>query len=145
MEGQMANTLSYLAPVGRVLIAFVFVTAGLAKFGDLAGTMAYTASAGLPGFLGIAAGLLEVGAGLAILVGWQARWAALALAAFSLVTGLLYHYLPAQGLEGMERMLQLTMWNKNLVIVGGLLLLAANGAGRVSLDARRGDAVPVPA
>jgi putative oxidoreductase len=133
------NTLSYLAPLGRVLIAFIFIAAGFSKFGDIAGTMAYTASGGLPGVLGIAAAALEVAGGFAILLGWQTRAAALVLAAFTLVAGVLYHYLPAQGLEGFDQVLQLTMFNKNLAIAGGLLVLAAQGAGRLSLDARRGD------
>ena len=68
-----------------------------AKLGDIAGNMAYTASGGLPGWFVFPALALEILAGLAILVGWQTRWAALGLAVFTLAAGVLFHYLPAQG------------------------------------------------
>ncbi|MCB1333832.1 MAG: DoxX family protein, partial [Roseivivax sp.] len=73
-----------------------------------------------------------------ILVGWQTRWAALGLAGFALLAGYLYHYIPAQGLEGFDAVLQTLMFQKNLAIAGGLLILAGLGAGGLSLDARQG-------
>lgn len=136
----MANLSSLSVLAGRALIASVFIPAGVSKFGDVAGTMAYTTSSGLPGFLGVAAAVLEIAAGVAILVGWQTRWAALALAAFTVLAGYLYHYLPAQGLEGFDALLQTLMFQKNLGIAGGLLVLAGFGAGALSLDARQGRA-----
>jgi putative oxidoreductase len=137
----MNDTQSYGLLLGRVLLAFMFVTAGIGKLGDIQGTMAYTASAGIPGVLGVAAGVLEVLAGLAVIVGWQARWAALALAAFTAAAGYLFHYIPAQGLDGMEAMVQTLMFQKNLAIAGGFVVLAALGPGRLSLDARQRRAV----
>ncbi len=134
----MTSFASLSALVGRVLIAAIFVPAGFAKFGDIAGNMAYTASGGLPGSFVFGAIALEILAGLAILVGWQTRWAALGLAAFSLLAGYLYHYLPAQGLEGWDAVLQMLMFQKNVAIAGGLLVLAGLGAGQLSLDARQG-------
>lgn len=137
-ETVMTSYASAAALLGRLLIAVVFVPAGFAKFGDVAGTMAYTASGGLPGVFGLGAGALELLAGLAVLVGWQTRWAALALAGFTLLAGVLYHYIPAQGLEGWDAVLQTLMFQKNLAIAGGLLVLSALGAGALSLDARQG-------
>lgn len=136
----MTNLSSLSALAGRALIALFFVPSGFAKFGDIAGTMDFTASGGLPGFLGVVAAALEVLAGLAVLVGWQTRWAAFALAAFSVLAGYLYHYLPAQGLEGFDAVLQTLMFQKNLAIAGGLLVLGGLGAGALSLDARQGRA-----
>ena len=81
----MTNFASLSALAGRVLLAFFFVPAGFAKLGDIAGNMAYTASGGLPGWFVFPALALEIVAGLAILVGWQTRWAALGLAAFTVV------------------------------------------------------------
>jgi putative oxidoreductase len=133
----MTNTASLSALLGRVLIAAFFLPAGFAKLGDIAGNMAYTASGGLPGWFVLPVIALEILGGLAILVGWQTRWAALGLAAFSLVAGWLYHYLPAQGLEGWDAMLQVLMFQKNVAIAGGLLVLAGLGAGQLSLDARQ--------
>jgi putative oxidoreductase len=133
----MTNTASLSALLGRVLIAAFFLPAGFAKLGDIAGNMAYTASGGLPGWFVLPVIALEILGGLAILVGWQTRWAALGLAAFSLVAGWLYHYLPAQGLEGWDAMLQVLMFQKNVAIAGGLLVLAGLGSGQLSLDARQ--------
>jgi putative oxidoreductase len=133
----MTNTASLSALLGRVLIAAFFLPAGFAKLGDIAGNMAYTASGGLPGWFVLPVIALEILGGLAILVGWQTRWAALGLAAFSLVAGWLYHYLPAQGREGWDAMLQVLMFQKNVAIAGGLLVLAGLGAGQLSLDARQ--------
>jgi putative oxidoreductase len=136
----MTNVASLAALIGRVLIAYVFVSAGLAKLGDIPGSMAYTASGGLPGFFAIPALALEILGGLAILVGWQTRAAAWALAAFAVVAGLLFHYLPAQSLDGMNAYVQILMFQKNLVIAGGLLVLGAFGPGALSIEARQGRA-----
>lgn len=132
----MTSTQSAGALVARLLLAFMFILAGWSKLGDLQGAIAYTASGGIPGFLAIPAAALELLGGLAILVGWQNRWAALALAAFAVVTGLLFHYVPALGLEGYDRVGQIINFQKNLTIAGGLLLLAVTGPGRLSLDER---------
>ena len=137
----MTSFASLSALAGRILIALVFVPAGFAKLGDIAGNAAYTASAGLPGWFVFPALALEIVAGLAILVGWQTRFAALGLAAFSIVAAVLYHYIPAQSLEGFDAVLQTLMFQKNLAIAGGLLVLAGLGAGALSLDARQGRAL----
>jgi len=126
-----------LAPVARVLIALMFVIAGLSKFGNLAGTAGYIASKGLPlpAALAFLTAALEVIGGLAILVGFQARSAALALAVFTLVASVLFHNYWAMPAD--QQMVQQLMFMKNLSVAGGLLLLAALGAGAYSLDARR--------
>ena len=134
----MISPTSLLALAGRILLAFMFILAGLSKLGDISGTMAYTASGGLPGFMAFPAIAIELGGGLAVLVGWQTRWAALLLAFFCVVAGYFFHFLPAQALSGMEQMGQMINFQKNLAIAGGFLVLAAFGAGRLSLDARHG-------
>ena len=116
----------------------MFILAGWGKLGDIQGSMAYTASGGLPGFFVFPAIALELLGGLAVLVGWQTRWAALALAAFAVVTGILFHYVPALGLDGYDRVGQIINFQKNLAIAGGFLALASFGPGRFSLDARAG-------
>ena len=125
------------AVAGRLLLALIFVLAGLDKFGNLGGTAGYIASKGLPlpQVLAVGTAALEVAAGLALIVGFRARWAALALAAFTLGASLLFHdfwSLPAD-----QQMVQQLMFMKNIAIVGGLLMVAALGAGPLSLDARR--------
>jgi putative oxidoreductase len=133
---RMTNISSLGALAARILLAFMFILAGWGKLGDIPGTMAYTASGGLPGIFAIPAIAIELLGGLAVLVGWQTRWASLALALFCVATAILFHYVPAQGLEGMERMGQILNFQKNLAIAGGFLALAAFGAGRYALDAR---------
>jgi putative oxidoreductase len=134
----MTSYASLSALAGRLLLAAVFLPAGIAKLGDLAGNIAYTASGGLPGWFVFPALALEILGGLAILVGWQTRWAALGLAVFTLAAGVLYHYFPAQGLEPAEAFVQMLLFQKNLAIAGGLFVLAGLGAGALSLDARQG-------
>jgi putative oxidoreductase len=133
----MTNASSVGALVARVLLAFMFILSGWAKLGDIQGTMAYTASGGLPGFFVFPAIAIELLGGLAVLVGWQTRWAALSLAVFAVLAGVLYHYVPALGLEGYDRMAQIINFQKNLAIAGGFILLAATGPGALSLDARQ--------
>ena len=118
------------APAGRVLLATLFLLAGLQKIGAYEGTVAYMASQGVPGFtLPLVIALEALGA-LAIIVGWQTRLVAFLLAGFSLVSGLLFHLKP-------DDAMQMTMFLKNVSIAGGFLLLVANGAGAYSLDNRR--------
>ncbi len=78
--------------VARVLLALLFIVAGLGKLGDVAGFAGYMASGGVPAFLAWPVIALEVLGGLAILVGFQIRIAAIALAAFSILSALLYHF-----------------------------------------------------
>ena len=126
-----------LALFGRVLIALLFVPAGWGKIAGFAGTVGYIASKGVPlpeVCAAIAIGA-ELGLGLLLLVGWQARWAALGLAIFTAVITPIFHNYWA--LPEAQVMMQKLNFTKNLAIVGGLLAFAAFGAGRLSLDGRR--------
>ena len=126
------NQLQILAaPVGRVLLASLFLLAGLQKIGAYEGTAGYMASQGVPGaLLPLVIGLEVLGAA-AVIVGWQTRAVALLLAGFSLASAVLFHFKP-------DDALQMTMFLKNVSIAGGFLLLVAHGAGAYSLDHRRG-------
>lgn len=126
-----------LALVGRVLLAAFFVPAGFGKIAGFAGTVGYATAMGLPlPQVGVAIALVvEIVGGLALLVGFQTRYAALALAFFTLVASYFFHgywALPAD-----QQMMQQLMFFKNIGVVGGLLAFAAHGAGAFSLDARR--------
>jgi len=118
------------APLGRILIASIFVISGLGKISAFAGTQAYMESVGVPGTLLPLVILVEAVAGFAIIVGWQTRLAAFALAGFSIASALLFHF-------NLADQIQSIMFMKNLSIAGGLLILAANGAGAWSLDNRQ--------
>ncbi len=114
---------------GRVLLAAIFLLSGISKITGYAGSQAYMESAGVPGILLPGAILLEVGGALAIIAGFQTRLAALALAGFSIAAALLFHL-------KFGDQVQFIMFMKNLAIAGGLLVLAARGAGAWSLDRR---------
>jgi putative oxidoreductase len=126
------------ALAGRLLLALLFVPAGIAKATGFDGTVGYIASAGLP--LATAAALfaivLEIAGGLALVAGWRTRSVALAFAGFTLVASFAFHAYWAVPAE--QQFVQQLLFFKNLAVVGGLLLLAAHGAGRWSLDARQG-------
>ena len=135
----MLDTLrSPLALVGRFLLALMFVLAGFSKIAGFAGTVGYIASKGLPAaqVLAVLTVVLEIGGGLALMAGFHARWAALLLALFTLLASVVFHNFWAMPAE--QQMMQQLMFMKNLSVVGGLLLVAALGAGPASLDARQG-------
>lgn len=127
-----------LALVGRLLLALLFLPAGISKIAGFAGTAGYIASKGLPlPALGvIIAILVEVAGSLALIAGFRIRMAALALAGFTLVATFVFHNF--WGVPADQAMVQQLMFYKNIAVVGGLLLLAAHGAGAWSMDAKRG-------
>jgi putative oxidoreductase len=120
-----------LALLARVLLAAIFLLSGLAKLADPAGTAAYVASAGLPApQLGAwGAALVETLGGLALITGYRARPAALALAGFSVVAALFFH-------NKLADQNQMIHFMKNFAIAGGLLQLAITGPGRFALGKR---------
>lgn len=120
---------------GRVLMSLMFITSGWGKIAGYAATQGYMESVGVPGLLLPLVILLEVGGGLAILLGLGTRWISLALAAFSVVAAILFHN------DFADQMQSINFW-KNITITGGFLILAANGAGAYSVDARRLSANP---
>ena len=127
-----------LSLTGRVLLTVLFLPAGLSKIGGFAGTVGYITSKGLPfpELAAVAAIVLEVAGGLALLLGFGTRWAALALAGFTLVATVIFHNYWA--MPAAQQMVQQLMFMKNIAVVGGLLTLAAWGAGTWSVDARQG-------
>ncbi|BBJ22654.1 DoxX family protein [Candidatus Nitrotoga sp. AM1P] len=116
-----------LALAARLLASAIFIGAGFSKLGaGYAGTQAYMASVGLSGeLLPLVIGL-EIGGGLALLLGFQTRLAAFALSVFCIVSSVLFH-------SGADPMQQI-MFMKNLAMAGGLLAFTLFGAGRMSLD-----------
>lgn len=126
------NTVYELAaPIGRVLLALIFVTSGLGKITGYAATQGYMEAMGVPGILLPLVIVLEVAGGIAIIVGWKTRLAAFSLAAFSILSALLFH-------ANFGDQMQMIMFMKNVAIAGGLLLLVAQGAGSYALDNQMG-------
>ncbi|SHF30515.1 putative oxidoreductase [Microbulbifer donghaiensis] len=113
--------------LGRVLMSLIFISAGWSKIGGYEGTQGYMESAGVPGILLPLVILVELGGGLAVLLGFFTRWAALALAVFCFASAALFHYVPGD-------QAQMISFMKNITIAGGFLILACAGAGKLSLD-----------
>ena len=132
------NTQALSVLIARLLLAAMFLFYGIQKFIGLDGTAGYIASVGLPmpTLLALGSGTVEVVGALLLIVGWQARWAALALAAFTLVASVLFHNFWA--LPAAQQMVPQLLFMKNFAAIGGLLMVYAFGPGSLSLDARRG-------
>ena len=133
----MTQLQSYAAPVGRLFLAFTFIVAGAQKITGYAGTQGYMEAMGVPGALLPLVILTELGGGIALALGWQTRIVAFLLAGFSLLSGVIFHFLPSLGMEGMEAQMQMIGFMKNVSIAGGLLMVFALGAGAFALDNRR--------
>ncbi|HDO1325255.1 TPA: DoxX family protein [Aeromonas veronii] len=116
---------------GRVLLALMFVMAGWSKIGGYAGTQGYMEAMGVPGFMLPLVILLELGGGLAVVLGLFTRSLSVLLAGFTLMAAFIFHYQPVE-------QMQMLMFMKNVSVAGGFLALAAAGAGAFSLDARLG-------
>lgn len=114
---------------GRVLLAVLFLLAGIGKLGAYAATGAYMSAFGVPSALLPVVIATEVLGALAILLGWKARVAGFLLAGYCLLTASIFHH-------NLADQAQLIHFFKDLAISGGLLLLVVNGAGPLSLDRR---------
>ncbi len=133
MNSAASNLLTLL---GRLCLAALYLPAGISKITGFSGTAGYIASVGLPLATAgaVLAILVEAGGGLALLLGYRTRIAALALALFTLAAALLFHAYWAMPPD--KAFVNSLMFWKNIAIVGGLLVLAAHGGGAFGLDGR---------
>lgn len=113
-----------VALIARIFMAYIFLVAGWGKITAYSATVGYMESMGVPGAMLPLTILVEFGGGLALLFGFQARFAALGLAVFSLITAFLFH-------GGAEDSIN---FMKNFAMTGGLLFLMLQGAGKFSID-----------
>jgi putative oxidoreductase len=120
--------------VGRILLALIFILSGFGKILGFADTAGYMASKGLPmaEVLLVLTILIELGGGLLIAVGYKARWAALVIFLFLIPVTLIFHSF--WDVETDQVRVQMIQFQKNLAIMGGMLYILFNGAGRYSLD-----------
>ncbi|MBN6151852.1 DoxX family protein [Xanthomonas sp. AmX2] len=135
---RLASALA-LALAGRLAMAAIFLISGVGKLAAPAATIGYIASAGLPApqaAFGIAV-LVEIGGGVALVLGYRSRWVAAALALFCVATACGFH-------ARFSDQNQFIHFFKNLAMAGGFLQIAAFGAGRYSLDARAAQRRRVP-
>ena len=128
------NVSNAAALVGRILLSLIFITSGFGKITGFEGTIGYIASKGLPlPQLGaIIAIIVEVGGSILLVIGYKARWAALALAIFTLAAAIFFHNYWA--VEAAEKLAQQINFWKNISMAGGMLMVFAHGPGRYSVD-----------
>lgn len=130
------STQNFLMLLGRIAMSVIFIVAGIRKAMAVAGTVAYMQKNGVPfaEFLAYCTIVLEIGGGLALLLGWKLRSVAAALAIFVLVITPIFHafwtFEPAQYAN------QLNHFMKNLALAGGLIYMLVGGAGAYSIDGK---------
>jgi len=123
----MTNLIELLA---RLFLGHIFLLAGINKIGaGYAGTAGYMDSVGVPGGLLPAVIALEIIGGLLVIVGFKVKWAAYALAGFTLVAAVIFH-------SNLADQMQMILFMKNISIAGGLMLLSVHGAGMLSVDSK---------
>jgi putative oxidoreductase len=135
---KLCETMKRYGPLaGRILLGLIFVVSGWGKITGFSGTVAYMAAKGMPltEVLAVGAIVVELGGAMALMLGWQARWAAIALFLFMIPTTVIFHNFWAA--EAAQVQGQTIHFLKNLGIMGGLLYAAAFGAGPLSVDNRR--------
>ena len=119
--------------VARVFLGHIFLLAGISKITAYEGAQGYMEAMGVSGELLPLVILLQVLGGLAVIAGWNTKWASIALAVFSVVAAAIFH-------NNFADQTQMIMFMKNIAIAGGFVLLAVHGAGAYSLDNRRSTA-----
>ena len=120
--------------LGRIGIATLFLWAGYEKLAQMSGNIGYMRAGAIPApeLLIWPALLVELVGGALILAGWKSRWAALALALFTMVTTFVFH--AYWGMPANQALDQQVHFMKNLAIFGGLLYVFAFGSGRIAVD-----------
>ena len=123
--------------IGRLLLANLFIIAGYKKIAGFTATLGYMAGK-MPAFdpslmkvLLVLTILIELGGGLLILIGWQARWAAVIIFLFLIPVSYIFH--AYWGLDADQMRMQFTQFQKNMAIMGGLLYIITYGSGPLSL------------
>lgn len=122
--------------IGRFLIAFMFIVSGIGKLLAVDQTVSHMAAEGIggAGALVYVAAFAELFGGIAILFGFLTRIAAIGLILFLIPTTFIFH--DFWTFEGQEQRMQMINFFKNLVIIGGLTVLVAQGGGAYSVDAK---------
>ncbi|MBA6262427.1 DoxX family protein [Colwellia sp. Bg11-12] len=124
------NTLqTFAAPTGRFFLAIMFFMSGITKISQYAGTQGYMEAMGVSGALLPLVILVEVMGGLAIILGWKTKYAAIALTGFSILSAILFH-------ADFSNQAEMNNFMKNIAIAGGFLTLFVHGPGAFSIDNR---------
>ena len=132
----------YANLAGRVLLAHIFLLSGINKVTGYSGTQGYMEAMGVPGMLLPLVILLEIGGAVALIIGWQTRWAAYVLAGFTVLAGVIFH-------NNFADQIQMIMFMKNLALAGGVICRhegyrARLEAGLGAIEPRPNPFTPVP-
>ena len=122
----------YLPFAGRLMIGLPFAMSGLGKLAAYGATAAMISAAGLPlpPLAFAVAVAVELGGGVLLIAGYRTRFVAIAMAVFSLAAAVSFH-------NDFADQNQMIHFLKNVMMAGGLLQIAAFGAGALSVDNRR--------
>ena len=123
----MDNLQALSAPIGRLFLSMIFIFSGFTKITGYAATQGYMESMGVPGMLLPLVIAVELFGGLAILFGFKARFVAILLVGFNIISALLFHQFWID--ES-----QMNHFMKNIAMAGGFLMIFAHGAGAYSID-----------
>ena len=120
--------------LARIFIAALFLVAGARKVLGYAGTVGYLTKLGFPAAdaFAVIAIIIEIGAGLMLVLGWRTRWAAWILIVFVAVATAMAHRF--WQFDAAQQINQLNHFLKNIAVIGGLLFVVSFGPGRMSVD-----------
>jgi putative oxidoreductase len=144
-QNSAASAITDWAALGsRVLLAALFLWSAYTKLVYMDGNVGYMKAYGMPAaeLLIWPALLVELVAGAMLLAGWKTRWAAVALALFTIPATLIFH--AYWGVPADQVLNQQIHFVKNFALVGGLLAVIAHGSGRFGLDRAGIDVAPAP-
>jgi putative oxidoreductase len=130
----MFAKMTILPLIARVLLAVVFLVFGVGKIFAFGFYTGYIASKGLPvpQVVLVLTIIVEIGGGVLLVIGFQTRWAAAALAIFTLLAAIIFHnYWAAPAAQVVAQKIN---FFKNLAIMGGMLMICFFGAGPLSVD-----------
>lgn len=129
----------WVALIGRLLLALIFVLSGINKLMNFSGTAEMMAGKGLPmaNVLLVISIAIELGGGLLLASGWYARYAALALFLFIIPVTLVFHPFWQFAADSMEHTINMIMFLKNLAIMGGMALVVAYAPGSCGIGCSR--------
>ena len=113
--------------LGRIFLSTIFLIEGMNKIFNYEGTIAYMENFNVPEYLAIPAIIVEILFPLLLIVGYQTKISALALAIFALTTALIFH-------ADFTNQMQLISFLKNFAIAGGFLIIFVNDSGKYSID-----------
>lgn len=125
---------------GRFLLGVYFIMPAIGKITDFEGSVAYMAEHHVPSIpvLLVLTIVIQLVAGMALIVGFKGKWAAFVLAGLTLVISLFMHNFWDYP-QGVEQSHEVQNFFKNMGIMAGLLVIAGTGTGPLSLDLKRSD------